>query len=1306
MTEETLFAEALEKSTPAERAAFLDAACSGDAALRQRVEALLHSHAREGFLKTPAIQRAAEVAGGSPIAGATQAEGHGEGAESALDFLVPSEKPDSLGRLGHYEVQEIIGRGGMGVVLRAFDEKLHRVVAIKAMAAQLATNGTARKRFTREAQAQAAVSHDHIVTIHAVEEANGLPYLVMQFVAGMSLQQRLDRDGPLQLHEILRIGMQTAAGLAAAHAQGLVHRDIKPANILLENGVERVKITDFGLARAATEGSLTQSGVVAGTPQYMSPEQAEGKAIDQRTDLFSLGSVLYAMCTGRAPFRASGSMAVLKRVCEETPTPVRETNPEIPGWLAEIIAKLLAKDPAQRYQSAAEVAELLGRHLAHVQHPSVVPLAATAKAANASAPPAGKSRRLAVAAAVLVCLVGGISLTEATGVTMLRSTVSRIFTPDGTLVVEADPAVKVTVEGDDGQTITGTAFEEIPLRPGNYKIRADRDGKPITLDRELVSIAQGGREVVKVKLEAPPAVAKTDKGAFVLLGGKGVAERKLDTLAEAVQAASDGDAIEIRGYGPFVSQPINIGRTALTIRAGQGFRPVIKLRLRTYAPLVLEGLELQAGLEPPPDQRYWIVEALGSSLHVANCRFLADLPGVGYCIVAYSPSCFVRNCEFLCRMGWPLSWSSAKGCFDNCLAVTSTGHGHVLGMTCNLLSKHDTSLPVTRNTLVSTAPALLLWLDLAEPAKLPANKLNVMPIRVEAAGNVFDAPSVLQLTESTRFMENYKPLEPSEAEALLRKLLAWRERSNCYAAGATSFARLQGQRGAPPHGPKSLADWERFWGSVDTDSQEGRVRYKGGNLLTKLLDTPEKLTPDDFRLRPDSAGYRAGKDGKDLGADVDLVGPGAAYERWKKTPEYQQWLKDSGQLRAEAPKAEPGAFVLLAGKGVAERTFDTLAEAAQNASAGDTIEIRGNGPFVTKPIVFYQQALTIRAGASFSPVIKADSEEPGINLLDSHSLLVLEGLHLQWVNAKPGPQPRALVNSSGPTARLYAVNCRFLINRREGVHNMMCICSAYSRLCHLRNCQLLVAGQGTLYPAFFFRGNPNSSLIVDNCLVGRAPVIELDHADPMTVVLNHNLFFAGQFLTLRNMKYPVERKQERPPLEIEMSANIFEGQLHFVQMQESLKNEMEFSGKEGEEALTQLVGWRDHGNLYWSPDGYELLQMWLEKKPTRPQRLRPTAPISTLSAWKDFWGVEKFDSMRGQAKFQGGDLISNAKLTPELLTPDDFRLRPDSAGYKADKAGKDLGADVDLVGPVPAYERWKKAPEYQHWLKETGQVKK
>src|SRR5205823_5906189 len=225
--------------------------------------------------------------------GETQGDNPADGKESeALGFLAPATKPGVLGRLGHYEVLDVIGRGGMGIVLRGFDETLHRVVAIKVMAAQLASSGAARKRFTREAQAAAAVSHDHIVTIHAVEEGSS-PYMVMQYVPGVSLQQRLDREGPLQLPEILRIGTQTASGLAAAHAQGLIHRDIKPANILLENGVQRVKITDFGMARAVAEASLTQSGVVAGTPQYMAPEQARGETVDHRADLFSLGSVLY-----------------------------------------------------------------------------------------------------------------------------------------------------------------------------------------------------------------------------------------------------------------------------------------------------------------------------------------------------------------------------------------------------------------------------------------------------------------------------------------------------------------------------------------------------------------------------------------------------------------------------------------------------------------------------------------------------------------------------------------------------------------------------------------------------------------------------------------------------------------------------------------------------------------------------------------------------------------------------------------------------------------------------------------------------
>jgi serine/threonine protein kinase len=195
----------------------------------------------------------------------------------------------------------------------------------------------------------------------------------MQYVAGRSLQERLDCEGPLEEKEIVRIAMQAAAGLAAAHAQGLVHRDIKPANILLENGVERVKLTDFGLARTIDDASLTQSGVVAGTPQYMAPEQARGEAMDHRADLFSLGSVMYAMAAGHSPFRAETMMGVLRRICEDAPRPVREVNPDVSEWLAEAIDRLLAKQPDERFQTADELSERLGQYLAHLRQPTVSP---------------------------------------------------------------------------------------------------------------------------------------------------------------------------------------------------------------------------------------------------------------------------------------------------------------------------------------------------------------------------------------------------------------------------------------------------------------------------------------------------------------------------------------------------------------------------------------------------------------------------------------------------------------------------------------------------------------------------------------------------------------------------------------------------------------------------------------------------------------------------------------------------------------------------------------------------------------------
>lgn len=284
-------------------------------------------------------------------------------------------EPWACGEFGPYEVRRVLGRGGTGVVLEAFDRTLSRPVAIKALAPHLASGATARRRFAREARAAAAVRHEHIIHVHAVAEAEGLPYLVMELVPGGSLQDLLDARGPLAIDDVLDVGAQVARGLEAAHARGLVHRDVKPANILLDRrppGGWHVKLTDFGLARAVDDAALTQSGVVAGTPLYMAPEQARGEPLDHRADLFSLGSVLYCLCAGEPPFRAASMPAVLKRICDEAPMSLCEINPAVPPWLAAVVTGLLAKDPGGRLGPAGEVARLLESYRDHRRQPRAI----------------------------------------------------------------------------------------------------------------------------------------------------------------------------------------------------------------------------------------------------------------------------------------------------------------------------------------------------------------------------------------------------------------------------------------------------------------------------------------------------------------------------------------------------------------------------------------------------------------------------------------------------------------------------------------------------------------------------------------------------------------------------------------------------------------------------------------------------------------------------------------------------------------------------------------------------------------------
>lgn len=343
------------------------------------------------------------------------------------EILTPSDDPQMMGRIAGYEICSVLGRGGMGVVFKGLDSSLNRYVAIKTLSPHLSASGTARIRFVREAQSAAAVINEHVIAIHAIAEWQGVPFLVMPLVKGMSLQKRIDENGPLQLRELLRIGMQIASGLAAAHAQGQIHRDVKPANILMEDGVDRVVLTDFGLARAIDDIRLTRTDTLVGTPLYMSPEQTKDEPLDFRTDLFSLGSVLYEAATGRAAFRALTSYSVIRCISEDDPERILHLNPDIPPWFEGIVCRLMAKSPDDRFASAQHVAELLQQCLLHVQQPHLTELPDEVRK-----PPVNSlfSIRNAIMSSVFVASVIGLSMLWPSGSESSPTPESAEFEPE------------------------------------------------------------------------------------------------------------------------------------------------------------------------------------------------------------------------------------------------------------------------------------------------------------------------------------------------------------------------------------------------------------------------------------------------------------------------------------------------------------------------------------------------------------------------------------------------------------------------------------------------------------------------------------------------------------------------------------------------------------------------------------------------------------------------------------------------------------------------------------------------------------
>ena len=423
--------DAALKVDQGQRIGFLGNICDGDESLRLEVESLLEGEKQAAtFLESPALEVAAKALADVPVPSGTQ--------------------------IGPYCLLGFLRAGGMGEVYKARDTRLDRFVAIKFLPRVLAGDTTALDRFRREARAASALNHPHICTVHDIGDFQGRPFFVMELLEGRSLEERIG-DKPIPILELVDVAIQACDVLRAAHAKGIIHRDIKPGNIFLSiNG--QIKILDFGLAKLVEEShsttvtttetevipitTRTRPGRLMGTPAYLSPEQARSEEVDARTDIFSLGLVLYEMATGRPTFRGRTSGELIEAILHETPPEPSTLNSTVPARLEHIILRTLEKDRRARYQSAQELLADLTEFQRAKQRRAVW----TARTAVAAA-------ALAVGAVVVIGLLPRRSITDTPNILQRQVTSNPV-----------NDSVYVAAITDDGKAVAYTDLRGVHVR--------------------------------------------------------------------------------------------------------------------------------------------------------------------------------------------------------------------------------------------------------------------------------------------------------------------------------------------------------------------------------------------------------------------------------------------------------------------------------------------------------------------------------------------------------------------------------------------------------------------------------------------------------------------------------------------------------------------------------------------------------------------------------------------------------------------------------------------------------------------------
>jgi hypothetical protein len=567
-------------------------------------------------------------------------------------ILDPPMSEGEIGRFGGYRVLRLLGAGGMGLVWEAEDPQLRRRVALKVMKPALADRREHRERFLREARAAAAIDHSHIVTVYQVGEHRGLPFLAMQLLRGETLDDVLCREGRLTQSECLRIGRQMAEALGVAHRRGLIHRDIKPANTWLEADGGWVKLVDFGLAQAVADAShLTQTGVILGTPSYMSPEQARGDPVDPRSDLFSLGAVLYRMATGAGPFSGPTTLAVLTSLALRVPEPAHEINPEISPEFSDLIVRLLAKDPDDRPASAEAVVEAI-REIEAVPSPKLAPTLRGGEIGRpVLAPPSrGAGATLRPPRWILAAAAGAILLAAIIIVIRNRQgeKVGEVRLADGhkAEIVDTD-----TPEDHPAATVAPT------LRGGETPVAEGSRPSPPS--------QSAGAILPPSDVPDPPALDEWLKGRTVVtVSQDGGGQFK--TIQAAIDAVKPGQAIEVLDRGPYRETLVvfDLKDGGIVSRAGTVIELTGKRRTSFGGDTAdyhfftgaerfrLSGLSFVANdLRGVGQFTPWIALAMSGDVLIERCHFAGGRPGMGELLVWWdgrgqTAVCQIRECLF------------------------------------------------------------------------------------------------------------------------------------------------------------------------------------------------------------------------------------------------------------------------------------------------------------------------------------------------------------------------------------------------------------------------------------------------------------------------------------------------------------------------------------------------------------------------------------------------------------------------------------------------------------------------------------